>query len=222
MNGTLSYSCRYYKDIFASKIFGLGLSKTGTTSLHHALTQLGYNCIHFPVTNMDIASCDAAVNLSVASQYESLDRLYPGSRFILTERNVDNWLTSCAPQYSKDPDFDLAISSAELEKVKKFYMDLRLKVFGTPYFDEAMFRAAYENHVRDVKAYFAGRENDLLVLSITEGEGWGPLCNFLGKEHPDSSFYLSNRNMSEVSDLNDDMITRMKKSNFEDLIQSVA
>jgi hypothetical protein len=203
-----------------SKIFGIGLSKTGTTSLHKALLQLNYKSIHFPVSNHDIDKCDAAVNLTIASQYKELDSQYPGSKFILTERNVNSWLASCGPQYRHDPDFDLDVSSCNLDKVKKFYLDLRVKVFGTLYFDEAKFRKAYEDHIRDVKAYFSDREEDLLIINITEGDGWEKLCDFLGKESPDEPFYFSNKNMEEVCALNDDMISRMKQSNFEALISS--
>ena len=31
-----------------AKIWGLGLSRTGTTTLTHVLNQVGYNHIHYP------------------------------------------------------------------------------------------------------------------------------------------------------------------------------
>ena len=30
-----------------AKVFGIGLNKTGTISLHHALEQLGYRSLHW-------------------------------------------------------------------------------------------------------------------------------------------------------------------------------
>ena len=41
---------------------------------------------------------------------------------------------------------------------------------------------------RRVRAYFAGRPDDLLVLDVVGGEGWEKLCPFLGLEPPAEAF----------------------------------
>jgi hypothetical protein len=38
------------------------------------------------------------------------------------------------------------------------------------------------------KAYFEGRENDFLIMNITEGDGWESLCKFLDITIPDTEF----------------------------------
>ena len=43
-------------------------------------------------------------------------------------------------------------------------------------------------HERRVRAYFADRPDDLLVIDISAGEGWEALCPFLGVPVPDKPF----------------------------------
>jgi hypothetical protein len=47
---------------------------------------------------------------------------------------------------------------------------------------------AYRTRNAGVRRYFAGRPDDLLVLDICRGEGWEPLCAFLGLEPPGRGF----------------------------------
>ena len=73
------------------KVFGLGLSRTGTTSLGTALNQLGINTIHYPhdaVTQRELElrsgvlsilnKYQGIVDISVVPFYHQLDRAYPG------------------------------------------------------------------------------------------------------------------------------------------------
>ena len=95
------------------KVFGIGLGRTGTTSLTHALTILGYRTVHFPVDEASrreiteylerkadriemsvLADHDALTDVPVCCIYQGLDQAYPGSRFILTTRDKESWLAS--------------------------------------------------------------------------------------------------------------------------------
>ena len=79
-----------------SKIFGIGLSKTGTTSLARALEILGYKTRDYlgvtryssgDLSSIDldeIETNDAFTDTPVPSFYRELDSRYPGSKFILT------------------------------------------------------------------------------------------------------------------------------------------
>lgn len=90
-----------------NKVLVLGLSRTGTKSLSCALNQLGIQCKHYPYdarTQRELASRNARlsileqyqaiVDISVVPGYPALDRAYPGSKFILTVRDMDSWLVS--------------------------------------------------------------------------------------------------------------------------------
>ena len=101
-----------------SKVFGIGLSKTGTTSLHAALEILGYRAgtfRHMRDLGLDhwfrgdfspnyLKDLDAVTDLPVATWFRELDIRYPGSKFILTVRPRDSWLQSIKRQFENNPD----------------------------------------------------------------------------------------------------------------------
>jgi hypothetical protein len=165
------------------KVFGLGLSKTGTTSLHHAFEKLGLRSAHYPV-KPDLLQArfdcfddfDAYGDTPVVSYYREIDAAYPGSKFILTVREVDAWLRSMKRLLGLE------------RMLKPFAWHMLSVVYGVHQFHEERLRRVYEHHVRDVQGYFEGRPGDLLVLDITAGEGWEKLCPFLGRPVPRAPF----------------------------------
>jgi hypothetical protein len=169
------------------KIFGVGLSRTGTTSLTKALRMLGYRTVHFPTSDEQIARHDAATDASVAYRFEELDRAYPGSKFILTVRDEEAWLRS----YEQFRDQQTRIGrNWPMMRVARA---VRLAVYGTEEFDRERWREGYRRHNQRVREYFADRPGDLLVMDITRGEGWEKLCPFLGKPAPGAPFPFTNK-----------------------------
>ena len=61
-----------------SKIFGIGLSKTGTSSLTEALEILGFSAVHYPTSLHEIEIYGAAADLLVADTFEMLDTTFRG------------------------------------------------------------------------------------------------------------------------------------------------
>lgn len=169
------------------KIFGIGLSKTGTTSLHVALETLGYTSVHYPVVWEEFEQYDAASDITVAYRFEKLDRLYPNSKFILTLRDLNKWLESCEK-------FFVHQFNAENypPKVGKFYLEQIRKTYGTVTYDPAVFAQAYQKHIQYVQNYFVQRPQDLLIMNIPNGDGWEKLCPFLGFSIPDQPFVRQN------------------------------
>lgn len=176
------------------KIFGIGLSKTGTTSLAHALDILGYkvrDCLGLTIyrkgqiSSIDktaLKNHDALTDTPIPSFYRELDREYPNSKFILTIRELDAWLNSCKKQFNQK------LADKQTDAHNELFMDL----YGSTVFDEDKFRVGYTRFVDGVLEYFKERPNDLLVMDISNGDGWEKLCPFLGKSVPDIPFPKSN------------------------------
>jgi len=102
-----------------SLILGIGMNKTGTASLQKALNILGFNCLHWarkvktvarqnkrhgkpPLHSLDEeynAFCDSPINY----MFRELDAAYPGSKFILTVRDMDPWIISRMSQFGGSP-----------------------------------------------------------------------------------------------------------------------
>lgn len=183
-----------------SKVFGLGLSKTGTSSLTDALNLLGIPSVHYPHDERTLRELRAGrfrlslleefqgvTDIPVAPFYAQLDRAFPGSRFVLTVREREAWLRSCEVHWrlmdewlDNFPDF------------KRFHEFACAAAYGTLKYDRGRFARAYEEHERRVRDYFRERPGDLLVLDICGGDGWEKLCAFLGLTAPAAPFPHAN------------------------------
>lgn len=174
-----------------TKVFGIGFHKTGTTSLADALTVLGYR-VTGP-NGVRLEGIDHRSAWSLATEllprfdafqdnpwpllYRDVDRALPGSRFVLTVRSEERWLDSVIRHFG-----------ANSTPMREWIYGV-----GSPLGNEDVFLDRYRQHNREVVEYFRGRDDDLLVMRITEGDGWDVLCPFLGHEVPDVPFPHSNR-----------------------------
>ncbi|MBI3154319.1 MAG: hypothetical protein HYZ20_02825 [Burkholderiales bacterium] len=188
-----------------SKIFGIGLSKTGTSSLAQALQRLGYrtkDCMgalrYLPgdLASIDLDTVlahDALTDTPIPSFYRELDARFPGSKFILTVRDRAGWLQSCRKQFNERS------AAAQSEAHRKLFEDL----YGTNVFDEPRFAAGYDRFVAGVREHFRGRPGDLLELDLGAGQGWDELCAFLGRPVPDAPFPKANVTQIRWIDIED-------------------
>ncbi len=170
------------------KVFGLGFSKTGTSSLAQALAVLGYRTTHNPTDdettisllsgNLDCAAIrdhDAICDIMFCRHFRQLDRLYPGSTFILTERDRAGWHASCARHWASRLITNTALRNEEL---------VDFQVYGTALYRRDLFDDAYDAHYAAVVNYFEHRPNQLLRMKVCAGDGWEALCAHLGLDIP--------------------------------------
>ncbi len=165
------------------KIFGVGLSRTGTRTLTEALRLLDFSAVHF-LANLDrLDNYDAAFDTPVAANFELLDRRYPGSKFIHTVRDLEPWLESCRRFFE--------LSGAALQRAD--FQRLHIQLYETASFDADLFAAGYRRHETRVRDYFRDRPEDFLIMDIcAEIDGWPELCGFLGRPIPGEPFPWQN------------------------------
>jgi hypothetical protein len=176
------------------RVFGIGLNKTGTSSLHRAMELLGYRSLHWggPPVRQAVEAALAAGEpmlarldpsydafsdiLPIARHFDVLDEQYPGSRFVLTVRDVDQWVQS----RRRHVEHNQALAEAGE------YQGTFLVV------DEAAWRDEWHDHVGRVRRHFAGR-TDFAEVDIAAGDGWAPFVELLGVEPPEVPFPWENR-----------------------------
>jgi hypothetical protein len=185
-----------------TRIFGIGMHKTATTSLARALTTLGCDCGHWKNAHWAKAIWEemkaegrsrtlehsyALCDLPIPLLFRELDAAYPGSKFILTIRAEDEWIASVRSHWSdKNPwrgqwDTD------------PFTHRIHRELYGGVKFNEAVMRARYRQHNAEVLEYFRARPEDLLVMDMTAGAGWYELCGFLRKTIPSGPYPRENK-----------------------------
>lgn len=177
------------------KVFCLGFQKTGTSSLGRALETLGYRTAGY-YQFRDLAGAEGlqmdelrARALRLAAQYDAFkdtpwplfyaefDAAYPGSRFILIERDEAAWIKSVVDDFGHWPN--------EIHRV----------IYGSPapVGDEQTWLARYRRHNADVKAYFADRPGDFLSLKLPSDDlSFASLCAFLDEPEPDAPWPHAN------------------------------
>jgi len=182
------------------KVFGLGLSRTGTTSLNRALRGLGYN-VHgydaalleawragdrdalFAITDAFDAFEDWPYPLAHA---ELMDRYGDTARYILTVRSAPaTWLASY-------------IAHADRKgTASERYREL---AYGYPHPRgfEAEHLAFYEAHNRAVHAAVAerGLQACFAELCWEKGDGWREICALTGQSVPRAPFPHKNQRSS--------------------------
>lgn len=161
------------------KIFVIGLSKTGTTSIGDALSYLGYRRLgwgdvrsrHLVHTwahgnlqpHLDIARYyDAFEDLPWGQVHREMAEHFPDSKFVLSLRkDEETWLRSVETHFGRGR--WLAYSY--------FY--------GADVYEgnEEVIRASYRNHTAQVREYFKDQPERLVELDIDLGDAnWEVLC----------------------------------------------
>lgn len=171
------------------KVFGIGFHKTATTSLAVALYTLGYNVTgYFGIFDRNIADnvhpiaydladrFDAAQDTPWFVIYKELDQRYPGSKFVLTMRSPEKWIKSVTKHF------------------KSHHIPAHEWIYGVQVAsgNETTYIERFNRHNQEVQDYFRNRPSDLLVMDITQGDGWEKLCPFLEKEQPEFEFPKQN------------------------------
>ena len=174
-----------------SKIFCLGLSKTGTTSMGKYFSKLGYKVCHENVNkehDMDriCQFCDQKVH-----EYDMFQDLpwpvtfsryvdqYPDAKYILTYRSLDRWLNSMSI-YSDNS------------------IPLHQAIYGNSIYkgNETEFRDFYITHICNVVNAFKDNPGRLLMINI-ENDNWyitKALQGFLGISVEDKNMFpVSNK-----------------------------
>ena len=195
------------------KVFNLGFSKTGTTSIEQAFQLLGYRVskghwkYHYNYYLLAVAiqgDYDEIVRYSRyfdafcdgpwgggTDLYKRLEQEYPDARFLLTIRDPDKWYDSLVTMLTMfDDDERTAMSTYH-----------RNGLFGTIYWFRKIFDieelhgnrdkiiTKYRAYNEEVQEYFRARNRQLYVVDVsTEETPWQGLCDFLEREVPDAPF----------------------------------
>jgi len=169
------------------KVFATGLQRTGTMSLTRAFGLLGLKARQFPFELLEdlhhpaLARFDAFTDFPIPFLYRQLDRAYPGSRFVHTERDEDDWINSVRWLFT--------VGAAKFEwHLKPNVERVHREFYGTTTFSEPLFRERYRAHNAEVREYFSERPSDLLILRTGAGDEFVRLCPFLGLAEPAEPF----------------------------------
>lgn len=199
------------------KVIGAGYGRTGTVSLQAGLQRLGFPCIHMADLIGDWARLrawhdlatgrsemdwiklfhgyEATVDWPGCLYYRELMEVFPQAKVILTVRDSERWFNSWERMWNTIHRFRMFKFIPRLRMYHEVADHFILEGLFNGQLDREKHIATYERHNEEVKSNVpAGR---LLVYSV--GDGWEPLCQFLGCTPPaDEPFPHLNEGTSTI------------------------
>ncbi len=206
--------------IFKSKIFCIGLNKTGTTTVEQVFRDLNYT-----VGNQSVAEyllkdwgqrkfqklfwfCRSAqafqdTPFSLPFTYVVLHHKFPRAKFILTVRNsAEDWYSSLTRFHSKLwgnddglPPTVEQLKSATYKYKGRAYESNRL-MFTTPEsepYQKDILLKHYEDHIKNVQYFFKDIPEKLITINVGNKEDYFRLCKFLNKKPVTDGFPWLNK-----------------------------
>jgi hypothetical protein len=198
------------------ELIGAGWGRTGTMSLKTALEILDMPCYHMieclkhddhsllwikaakgEAVDYDsiLSGYKATVDWPAAPFYKQLMERYPNAKVIVTTRDPAKWYKSMhdtvwtiyqvlrsAPWYVKQFPGRGPVGRLQREMLRTSIWDGDLQgIFGS---DPDKAQQLFLQHIEEVKQFVPA--DRLLVFEVSQG--WGPLCEFLGKPVPEQPF----------------------------------
>ncbi len=187
----------------ALSVIGAGFGRTGTASMKLALEALGLGPCHhmkevlarpeqialwrraargrLPDWDEAFAGYHCAVDWPSAFFWRELSAYYADAKILLTVRDAESWYASMANTIFRTLETSTESASIGLKLIGE-------RVFAGRWDDRDHAIAVYEKNTAEVQAAF-GPER---LLTYNLGDGWEPLCRFLGKPVPDTPYPRSN------------------------------
>lgn len=174
------------------KACGIGMHKTGTTTLGQCFQILGFKHISYDLNLLRaVRRRELGPALAAARHYDScedwpwpllyrqLDEAFPQAKFILTVRkDPETWLRSLLAHARRT-------GPAEAREL--------VYGFAMPQGHEQAHLDYYRAHNQAVQDYFRDRPSKLLVVCWETGSGWTELAEFLELPVPDRPLPHANR-----------------------------
>lgn len=169
-------------------IFGVGLNKTGTTSIAKALKILGISTRHGAPENAASlkSGCwpddvDAFLDGPIHVHQFELAEQFPEALFIQTVRPMDDWINSRIVHVLHN----------------------RLRNDGDPWLeiDTVAWRQEYEEWEKNAKLFREQNPGRVLYWALDQDANWNSLCRFLKLSVPDEEFPHRNRGHWRLFDI---------------------
>lgn len=179
-----------------NKIFIIGLPRTGTTSISIAMLDYNFNVAHTAYTKRAFELADVLSDSPCFSDYQQLDALFPGSKFVYLDRALSEWIPSIQ-MLLKKMHVNLAPKTGIFNPVLKRSFNEAFSLYIKPRdqkgaaktlilneqaFEEDHLTACYLSHKNQVLDYFSQRD-DLVTINLSDKESLDKLLTFLDIPH---------------------------------------
>jgi hypothetical protein len=208
--------------VMALEVIGSGLGRTGTKSLQAALNMLGLGPCHHMVEvfarpeSMDLwveagngapqwdaifSGYRSAVDYPSAAHWRELAAFYPDAKVLHTVRDPDAWFESTQATIFNPNGMAVQATNSGEEAAGKFFASFIGPLHGHLN-DRTFMIEHFRRHNEEVLATIPANR----ILTYEAGQGWEPLCDFLGVAIPAEPYPFENSRaefIGRVSSLNE-------------------
>lgn len=197
------------------KVFVIGFNKTGTTSIEHALKELGYilgdqgtaellledvinNIFERLFDFTETAEAFQDIPFSLPHVFKILHSKYPDAHFILSIRDTpEQWYESISSFHSKVfGNGKIPTKEILMEKVyhyKGYPMQYIDYTFEGVIYEEEHYKKVYLQHLEEVTRYFSNNGGNLFTVNVSNPNDYKKMCLFLGLTPKRDSFQWKNK-----------------------------
>lgn len=167
----------------SGKIFIIGLPRTATTSVCLAMLEQGFKTAHNAYTQDAFIEAEVIADTPIFCDYQALDKHFPDSRFIYLTRAASCWLPSIK-QLLQRMMVNLQRSDGGFNPhLKRCYNEVFSPLTLENIEKDDFLLSCYQRHQQGINNYFAGREQDLLTIDVSNDDSYLSLLSFLNIDH---------------------------------------
>ncbi len=161
------------------KIFIIGLPRTSTTSVCLATLDLGFKTAHTAYTQQTMQQAQVIADTPIFCDYQQLDVQYPKAKYIYLTRKPELWLPSIK-QLLQRMYKNLQRTDGGFNPVlKRCYNTIFAPLTIDNINKDDFLLNCYQRHFQAAKDYFRGREQDLLIIDVSQPNSYCALVEFL-------------------------------------------
>ncbi|WP_286235889.1 sulfotransferase [Thalassotalea sediminis] len=175
------------------KVFIIGLPRTGTTSICKKCLELGFKVAHTAYTENTFTQAQVIADTPIFNDFIALDHAYPNSKFILLERELEQWVPSIRQLLLRMHKNVVREDGGFNPIIKRCYQAIFSPFSLDNINDDAFLINAYQEHHKRVLAHFAQQPEKLLYLALTDTDALRKLTTFLDTEEASTPFEVLNR-----------------------------
>jgi len=161
------------------KIFIIGLPRTSTTSVCLATLQLGLKTAHTAYTHQTMEQAQVIADTPIFCDYQQLDLQHPNAKYIYLTRKPELWLPSIK-QLLQRMYKNLQRSDGGFNPIlKRCYNTVFSPLTEENINQDKFLFNCYQRHLQAAKDFFIGREQDLLIIDVSQANSYCALVEFL-------------------------------------------
>lgn len=161
------------------KIFIIGLPRTSTTSVCLATLALGFKTAHTAYTHQTMKQAQVIADTPIFCDYQQLDVQYPAAKYIYLIRQPELWLPSIRQLLQR--------MYKNLQRTDGGFNPILKRCYNTVFSplteqninQDDFLLNCYNRHLQAAKDFFKGREQDFLIIDVSQPNSYYALVEFL-------------------------------------------